>query len=136
MTRVFLSIKYHANHVNRARIEAIITALAQRGAQGVCIARDVECWGECQFDAAELMRRTFVEIDASDLVMVDLTEKGVGIGIEAGYAYAKQIPIVTIAQRGADISETMRGISRAVLFYNDLAEVARAISNIEAKGRV
>jgi len=136
MTRVFLSIKYHADHANRARIEAIIAALAQRGAQGVCIARDVERWGEFHFDADVLMRRTFIEIDASDLVIVDLTEKGVGVGIEAGYARAKQIPLVTIAQRGADISETMRGISRAIFFYDDLGDVARVIAQIEKQGRL
>jgi len=30
-------------------------------------------------------------------MVVDLTEKGVGVGIEAGYARARGIPIVTIA---------------------------------------
>ena len=73
------------------------------------------------------MRRTFAEIDASDLVVVDLTEKGVGVGIEAGYAHAKQIPIVTIAQRGADISATLQGISRAVFFYDGLDDLERII---------
>lgn len=121
--RVFLSIKYHSDHTNRRRIEAILAAIERRGAQGVCIARDVERWGAAQFNPTELMRRTFAEIDVSDLVVVDLTEKGVGVGIEAGYAHAKQIPIVTIAQRGADISETLRGISRDVFFYDTLDKI-------------
>ena len=125
--KVFLSIKYYADHSNRPRIEAILAALEQRGAHGVCIARDVERWGAIRFDAAELMRRTFAEIDASDLVVVDLTEKGVGVGIEAGYAHAKQIPIVTIAQRGADISVTLQGISRAVFFYDGLDDIEQII---------
>jgi nucleoside 2-deoxyribosyltransferase len=132
--RVFLSIKYHSDHANCSRIEAILAALEQRGAQSVCIARDVERWGKYEFDPAELMRRTFIEIDASDLVVVDLTEKGVGVGIEAGYAHAKQIPFVTIAQRGADISETLQGISRAVWFYDGLADFPRVISQIELQG--
>jgi len=127
---IFLSIKYHSDHANRSRIEAILAAIEQRGAHGVCIARNVEHWGAMRCDAAELMRRTFAAIDASDLVIVDLTEKGVGVGIEAGYAHAKQIPIVTIAQRGADISDTLRGISRAIIFYDSFDDVGRVIKDI------
>lgn len=77
------------------------------------------------------MRRTFAEIDASDLVVVDLTEKGVGVGIEAGYARAKQIPIVVIAQRGADLSTTLRGVVRAVIVYDDLRQLDDALTGVE-----
>jgi len=103
----------------------ISSALQARGFETVCIARDVEQWGQLKFDARELMLRTFAAIDASDLVVVDLSEKGVGIGIEAGYARAKNIPIVTIAQIGADVSETLRGISRAVLWYDGVDDLTR-----------
>ncbi len=126
--KAFLSIKYHADHANRARIEMIAAALQACGIDSVCIARDVEQWGRLKFDAGELMTRTFAAIDACDLVVVDLTEKGVGVGIEAGYARAKNIPIVTIAEIGADISETLRGIARAVFWYagaDDLAQFWR-----------
>ncbi|MBI5652800.1 MAG: nucleoside 2-deoxyribosyltransferase [Chloroflexi bacterium] len=130
MTRVFLSIKYHADHANRARIEAICAALAQNACATICIARDVEEWGRAHFDSRELMARTFAAIDASDLVVIDLTEKGVGVGIEAGYARAKQIPIIVIAQRGADISTTLHGIARNVIFYNEPGDLAHLFANI------
>lgn len=127
--KAFLSIKYHADHANRARIEAISAALAACGIETFCVVRDLERWGAAQFAPAELMRRTFAAIAASDLVVIDLTEKGVGVGIEAGYARAKQIPLVTIARAGADISATLVGISRQVFFYtapSDLEKFFRA----------
>lgn len=129
--KIFLSIKYHTDHANRERIEAIARAVDRCGFKTICIARDVEQWGKFHFDADELMRRTFAEIDASDLVVVDLTEKGVGVGIEAGYARAKGIPIVVIAQRGVDISATLRGIARAVIFYDDLEKLDGVLKGIE-----
>lgn len=129
--KIFLSIKYHADRTNRERIEAIVHAFAQCGFKTLCLARDVEQWGKFHFDDDELMRCTFAEIDASDLVLVDLTEKGVGVGIEAGYAHAKGIPIVVIAQRGADISATLRGIARTVIFYDDLGKIADVLKGIE-----
>ena len=131
--KIFLSIKYRADHSNRERINAIARALEKYG-KTICIAGDVEKWGQTRFDVDALMRRTFAEIDNSHLVVVDLTEKGVGVGIEAGYARAKGIPIVVIAQRGADISTTMRGIASAVIFYDDL-EKPEALREIENYGR-
>ena len=126
--KAFLSIKYYADHHNRARIEAVAAAREARGFETICIARDVERWGQLKFDARELMQRTFAAIDASDLMVVDLTEKGVGI--EAGYARAKNIPVVTIAQTGADISETLRGISRAIFRYADVDELTRTVEEM------
>ncbi|MBI5303209.1 MAG: nucleoside 2-deoxyribosyltransferase [Chloroflexi bacterium] len=117
---IFLSIKYHADQSNRAHIEKILAALECDGNSATCIVRDVEAWGAHTFDARELMRRTFEAIDASDVVVVDLAEKGVGVGIEAGYAFAKKIPIVVIAPRGADVSETLRGIAQRVIEYDVL----------------
>lgn len=121
--KAYIAIKYHADRGNRERIEGISAALERQGFETVCITRDLEKWGEVQFDPGTLMQRTFDEIDSSDIVVVDLTEKGVGIGIEAGYAFARHIPIMTIARTGSDISETLRGISQRILLYdryNDL----------------
>ncbi len=121
--KAFLSIKYHEDHCNKKRIEAISSALEKSGLAATCIARDIENWGRTRFEPAELMRRTFAEIAASDLVIVDLTEKGVGVGVEAGYAHARRIPIITIAERGSDISATLQGISREVFLYDEFAEL-------------
>ena len=115
--QAYLAIKYHPDHSNRSRIEGISAIVHAHNCNTVCITRDIEQWGSIHFDAATLMQKSFEAIDACDLVVVDLTEKGVGIGIEAGYAYAKRIPIFTIAQKTADISETLRGISKQVFLY-------------------
>jgi nucleoside 2-deoxyribosyltransferase len=123
--KAFLSIKYHSDHRNKNRIQAVSSALKQNGIDSVCIARDVEKWGALTFKPDELMQRTFQEIDTCDWFVIDLTEKGVGVGIEAGYAHANKIPIITIAAKGADISETLRGISRHVFAYDDFNALTR-----------
>lgn len=127
----FLSIKYHADHANRARIEMIVETLRACGVEAVCVARDIEQWGRVRLDARELMARTFAALDACALVVVDLTEKGVGVGIEAGYARAKNIPIVVIAQAGADVSETLRGIARAVFWYEGADDLTRFVREMK-----
>jgi hypothetical protein len=51
--------------------------------------------GQVSFTPKELMEITFQIIDESDLVIIDLSEKGVGLGIEADYAYSRSVPVIT-----------------------------------------
>ena len=115
--KAFISIKYREDNSNKDCIENISTALEQNGFETVCIARDIEKWGQLELSLQELMQRIFAEVDSSHLIVVDLTEKGVGLGIKAGYAYAKQIPIAVIARKGSDISTTLQGISQKLFLY-------------------
>ena len=122
--KAYISIKYREDNSNKDCIQKISAALQRNGFETVCIARDIENWGQVQLSPQELMRRTLAEIDSSHLVVIDLTEKGVGLGIEAGYAYAKQIPIVVIAKTGSDISTTLQGIARKLFLYDELEDLA------------
>lgn len=129
--RAYLAIKYYSDNQNRELIQSISAALEKAGFETICIARDVEQWGQVRFTPTELMQRSFAEIDSSDLIVVELTEKGVGLGIEAGYAYARGIPIVTIAQKGADISATLQGISQKLFFYDDFDKLAQFFDQLK-----
>jgi 2'-deoxynucleoside 5'-phosphate N-hydrolase len=82
--------------------------------------RDIEGWGERPLPADELMTQTFAAIEACDLMLVELSEKGVGIGIEASYAHARGIPIVVVAPTGGDISTTLQGVARRFGWYDDV----------------
>jgi len=120
---VFLSIKYHADHSNRGRTEEILKILESCGVKTCCIVRDFEKWGSVQFDSRELMQITMREIRNTHLVVVELSEKGVGVGIEAGYATARGIQVITIASRDCEVSATLAGISEDVFYYTQTAEL-------------
>jgi nucleoside 2-deoxyribosyltransferase len=128
--KAYLGIKFHPDNRNRETIEIVSQALEACGFETVCIRRDVEQWGVVHLSPHELMTRTFEVIRSCHLVVIDLTEKGVGLGIEAGYAYAWSIPVAAIAREGADISTTLRGISKAVCLYasaHDLREFFKSL---------
>jgi nucleoside 2-deoxyribosyltransferase len=119
MKQAYLGIKFHEDQRNRAQIEMIADALMGAGWETQVVVRDLEQWGDFHFDPETLMVRTFAVIEASDIAVIDLTEKGVGLGIEAGYAFAKDIPVYVIAREGSDISTTLRGISEEVCLYRN-----------------
>ena len=122
---IYLAIKYHADAANRPLIEALSQVLAAQGHTTVCIAREVEQWGTVQLTPDALMQRSFQAIDSCDLLLVELSEKGVGVGIEAGYAHALGKPIIVIAPPGADLSNTLQGIAHTVFRYTNITDLAQ-----------
>ena len=130
MKKAFIAIKYYSDKSKKKLVESLYNALIKNNVKPYAIVSELEKYGQTVFDAKTLMKKTFKKIDTSDLVIVDLTEKGVGIGIEAGYAYAKNIPVFTIARTGSDVSKTLEGISKAVYYYKDekaLPDIFRSI---------
>ena len=71
----------------------------------------------------KLMEKSFQEIDSSDLLLVDLSNKSIGAGIEAGYAKAKGVPVVYVIKRGLPIKRTMSGIASYIIEYNSPSDV-------------
>ncbi len=91
-------------------METIINAL---GHQMICVCKHIELWGRNKLGSEELMKKTFAEIDASDLILVEFSVKGVGIGIESGYAHARGKTLVAIGKSNADLSSTLEGIAES-----------------------
>lgn len=128
--KVYLAIKFHEDCRNRQLIEKISESLNKAGFKTTVMVRDYEKWGEIKFTPQELMKLTFQSIDKSDVLIVELSEKGVGLGIEAGYAYSKNIPIIVIAKVDSDISNTLRGIAKNVIFYEEPEELTEKFKEL------
>ena len=114
MIKAYFGIKFHSDNKNRKLIDDISKILKEIEIETICITRDIEKWGKNSFTPDELMKKTFQIIDSCDIVIIELTEKGVGLGIEAGYAYAKGKPVFTVANKKSEISTTLKGISKSV----------------------
>lgn len=121
--KAYIGIKYHEDYKNKAIVDKVSSILENNGYETICIVRDTNIEQQNKYNPCDLMKLTFEKIDNCDLVIIDLTEKGIGLGIEAGYAYAKDIPIITIAKSGSDISETLVGISKKIFLYNNIDDL-------------
>jgi nucleoside 2-deoxyribosyltransferase len=114
-------------------IESISTTLSDQGIETVCITRDIEKWGKVELTPRELMRVSFEQIDRSDFVLLEMTEKGVGLGIEAGYARATGKLLIVLTKDSEHMSTTIKGIADCVIQYHqtDEIDVLKYIRTIE-----
>ncbi len=129
--KAYLAIKFHEDYKNRDLIEQISNSLEIAGFKSTVMVRDYEKWGKIQFTPVELMELTFKLIDESNLLILEFSEKGTGLGIEAGYAYAKNKPIIVVAQYSSEISLTLSGIANEIYFYENPKELSQIFKNLK-----
>lgn len=86
-----------------------------------------------KFDLSEerqMMQQAMAEMDNCDLLLAETSEKGIGIGIEVGYAKAKGKPVIYLRQQDAEHSSTVSGISDFQIIYLDIIELKKKLADI------
>ena len=78
----------------------------------------------------EMMTIAFEEIDSSSFIIAELTKKAIGVGVEVGYAFAKQIPIIYIKRKDANHSTTVEGCSDYSIEYENEFHLSEEIEKI------
>jgi len=67
----------------------------------------------------EMMQAAFAELDKCDLFIAEVSDKAIGVGIEAGYAKAKGKTIIYLYPEVAEYSTTVGGTADHILPYNN-----------------
>ena len=80
-----------------------------------------------------MMQQAFEEIDKCDLLIAETSDKAIGIGIELGYAKAKNIPIIYLRNKDAEHSTTAAGASDYKIIYSDAGDLSKQLSEALAK---
>ena len=65
-----------------------------------------------------------------DCNIIEFSEKGVGLGINAGYCYAIGKPIFIIAKTGSDISTTISNLATKIIFYDQPKDLIKPFKEI------
>lgn len=71
----------------------------------------------------EMMKKAFEEINDCDLFIAETSDKAIGIGVEAGYAKAKNKPVIYLRQKDTAHSTTLSGISDHKILYEDIYDL-------------
>ena len=78
----------------------------------------------------KMMQQALADIDACDFLIAETSIKGIGIGIEVGYAKAKGKTVVYIRNKKAELSTTVSGISDYQIVYASANELRVKLNEI------
>ena len=84
-----------------------------------------------QFDKSQerqMMQQAMADLDNCDLLLAETSDKGIGIGIEVGYAKAKGKTIIYLRQKDTAHSTTVSGISDFQIVYNDSTDLKKQLA--------
>lgn len=121
--KAYLGIKYYPDNRNREEIEALSAIIEKTGLNVSVVVRDIEAWGDVKLTPQELMRTSFALLKESSVCILECSIKGVGLGIEAGYAHARGIPVLILAKRGTEVSTTLKGLASAIIYYEGTSDL-------------
>jgi nucleoside 2-deoxyribosyltransferase len=77
----------------------------------------------------QMMQQAMTDIDNCDILIAETSNKGIGIGIEVGYAKAKGKPIIYVRQKEAEHSTTVSGISDFQIVYSDTNDLQKQLTD-------
>ena len=86
-----------------------------------------------RFDAAQerqMMEQAISDIGQCDLLIAEVSDKAIGIGVEVGYAKAMAKPIVYIRRKSAEHSTTISGISDFHIFFIDTKDLQEQLAKV------
>jgi 2'-deoxynucleoside 5'-phosphate N-hydrolase len=85
-----------------------------------------------KFDSTQerqMMQQAMTDIDNCDILIAEVSDKAIGIGIEVGYAKAKNKLIIYIRKKEAEHSTTVSGISDRQIFYSDINDLQKQLGS-------
>ena len=129
MLRIFITAHFNSGD-NRKEIEHLCSLIEQAGFEDFCFIRDVENYKKVFNSASELMKRTAEEIQNSDYLLLDMTEKPTGRAVEAGIAYAMGKKVILLARKGTIIRDSVKGIASEIIEYENIEEIVAPLSKI------
>ena len=116
MKKAYFAISYSNRKQFDKEIESLQNLISKKNME-LCVFVDKYNFKANQ--EKEMMKAAFEEIDSSDFLIAELTTKSIGVGIEIGYAFAKEKPIFYLRKKDSEYSTTASGCSNYVIEYEN-----------------
>ncbi len=130
--KAYVSAKF-AGTDNQETVEELCSAVERAGFSVTCTIRDFDDYGQEERDPSELTTFIFDSIEHADVVFLDMTDKGVGLGIEAGYASAFGKPIIALLADDGELSPTLAPLVKQTISYAGFRDLAEQLTNARSQ---
>ena len=125
MKKAYLAIGIQSRNQRNTEIDTLRTVLTNAG-YTLFIFVDVYHFSPEQ--EKEMMQTAFGEIRNADLLIAEVSEKAIGVGIEIGYAAALAKPVLYLRHEATAHSTTASGAADAAILYRNTKELGWQLS--------
>lgn len=125
----YISISFSKRQSLNAAVQVIVDALNRCDIKAFVFVDQYRFEQQQQY---EMMQQAFADIDRCDLLIAEVSEKGIGIGVEVGYAKAKGKPVIYLRNEHAEHSTTVAGASDHQIVYKNEHDLERQLKAILA----
>lgn len=81
-------------------------------------------------EAQTMMQQAFASISHCDLLIAEVSEKAIGVGIEIGYAAALKKPVIYLRHENAEHSTTAAGSADHIILYTNTNDLTKKLIQI------
>lgn len=131
--KAYISVSFSRRKSLDREITAIVDTLKEHGISSFVFVDNY------QFDLPgerKMMKQAMADIDSCDILIAETSDKAIGIGIEAGYAKAKNKTIIYLRQKDKEHSTTVSGISDFQVVYHDTEDLKNQLAETISKLKV
>ena len=122
--KAYISVSYN-NRKNAGEVLHAIAEVLQKA--GITPFVFVDVYSFSAAEEKEMMAQALRHIDSCDLLIAEVSEKAIGIGVEAGYAKAKGKPVIYIRNSNASHSTTLSGVSDYPVIYDNTEDLSKKL---------
>ena len=118
--KAYISVSFNNRELLNNEIDTIIKALIENSIDSLVF---VDKYRFQLSQEREMMQKAMEEIDNCDILIAETSEKGIGIGVEVGYAKGKSKTVIYLRQKDTEHSTTVAGSSDFQIIYSDTIDL-------------
>lgn len=127
MKKAYFSVGYRSRQLLETEINVIRELLGKHQIQLFVF---VDNYRFSPQEEQQMMQQAFRDIADADLLIAEVSEKAMGVGIEIGYAAALQKPVICLRHAGAEHSTTASGSANHSLVYANAGEITAILEPV------
>ncbi len=125
MKKAYLSISFQ----NRKNLQPEITAIQNSlVAYNIQLFIFVDNYHFTKEQEKEMMQQAFADINSSEFLIAEVSEKAIGVGIEIGYAVAAKKPVIYLRNEMAEHSTTASGAASQMIIYRNMSDLEQKLT--------
>lgn len=129
--KIYVTSRFKGSSENKDAIEKLCSAVRDAGMEDFHFIRDIEHYQPNFFkDQKELWSTALKQLTDCDALLIDISDSPSGGRlIEAGMAYALNIPIYVIVKNGVKYKDFYYGTASSIYTYNEYGDITQRLKS-------